>query len=285
MVTGGCHHRALRAPLWPKLLFSLCFLSVIPLSKMESPRVQPAIRSQEPANSAQSPNPQQSPAPLPTNPPVLKRSPLRFVLPRRIYQCSGGVQLVALVETDALRIMLSGQVYDLKKAESTGSNTKYSSGSIVWSTYVQTGTLEDDSDAAHPKILAKDCHLQSTFPPGSPANSISGTLSLALPKDLPPSAEIRVQLLDLKPSDEQHKYVGEITLSAAGRKLPISFELKFDPQNIRSKDCCALYAEIRVDDKTEYATAKPQAVPDLTSPSPVKLELTPLTPHRRTAQP
>jgi uncharacterized lipoprotein YbaY len=100
---------------------------------------------------------------------------------------------------------------------------------------------------------------------------------------LPPNAEIRLRLLDLKPTDEQHKYVADTTFSAAGRNSPVPFALQFDPQKIRSKDCCALYAEIRVGDKAQYATSGPQPIQDITHPGPVKLELVPI--HRKAARP
>jgi uncharacterized lipoprotein YbaY len=277
MVTGGCYHRSPRASLWPKLLFSLCFLSVIPPSRLEPPRFQPANSSQQSPNSAQAANPQQAPAQPPISPPDPKRSSIRFVLTRHTYQCAGGVQLVAIVETDALRLTLNGngQVYELKKTESAGPNMKYSSGPIVWSSDVQTGRLEDDSDAANPKILAKDCRLQSAFPAHSPANSISGMLNFSPTKGLPPEAEIRIELLDRTPSDDHHRYLAVKLFNWFSQKPPIPFELKFNPQEIRSKDCCALFAEIRGNNGTLYATSGPQPIDDIFQPGTVKLELVP----------
>jgi uncharacterized lipoprotein YbaY len=284
MVTGGCYHRSLQKPFWPTLILCLSLLWVTRLSKTE-PTYSPSVNSsQQPTGSTPSSSPQQSPAQQPNSPLGIKHAPIRFVLPRRVYQCAGA-QVVAIVETDAIRLTLNGngQVYELKKTESTGPTTKYASGSIVWSSDVQTGTLEDDSDPVHPKVLAKACYLQSAFPPGSPANSISGTLNFAMPKYLPPGAEIWIQLLDLKPVDQLHKAIGIRMFNILGRKPPIPFELKFDPQNIRSKDCCALYAEIRVDDKPAYATSGPQPIPDITHPAPVKLELLPI--HENATRP
>jgi putative lipoprotein len=270
MVTGGCH-RSVQTPLWPSVLLSLG-LWVTLLSRMQ--QAQPANSAQQRSTSAPSPNPQQPPSQQ-TNPSAVKRPAFRSVLVRHSYQCAGGVQLVAIVETNAIRITMNGngQVYELRKAASAGSNLKYSSGPIVWSSDVQTGTLEDDSDAANPKILAKGCQLQTTAPVRLPANTISGTVNFAPMKELPPDAEIRIELLDLKPLDELHKRVGVLGVSILGRKPPIPFELRFDPQNIRSKDCCALYAELRVGGKTLFASARPHAVPDIANPGSVKLDL------------
>jgi uncharacterized lipoprotein YbaY len=279
MVKGGCYRFARWDLFWASLLLSVSLLWLTPLSRAELPRSQSPSSPQQPTTSTPSPTSQQAPAQQTMNPGAPERSTIRFVLVRHIYQCAGGVQLVTIADGDKIRLTLNGngQVYELEKAASAGSNRKYSSGSIVWSSDVQTGTLEDTSNAANPRILAKDCQLQSAAPLHSPANSISGTLNFAPAKDLPPETEVRVTLLDLKPSDEAHKYIGVTTFSVLGRKLPIPFELKFDPQNVRSKDCCALYAEIRVNGKARYATSAPQLIPDITQPSPMKLELVPVT--------
>jgi uncharacterized lipoprotein YbaY len=285
MATGGYHPIFTRFSL---LAGSLLFCGLFwlgPVGTAERPLTQPAGYVQQSTNSSQSQNPQEPPPQQSARPPVLTHPPFRLALPRRVYQCAEGVQVAALVETNGLRLTLNGngQIYELKQMGFNGPKAQYGAGPIVWSSDVQTGALQDDSDAAHPKILARDCHLQSAPPLPPPANSITGRLNFAMPKDLPPSAEIRVLLIDLHPPDEAHKYVGYKAFEIANQAPPIPFELKFEPPGIRSKDCCALYAELRVNDKPLYATVKPQPIPDLTHPAPVTLELVPF--HRNAAKP
>jgi uncharacterized lipoprotein YbaY len=284
MVTGGCYHRCREAPLWVSLLVFFG-LWLIPLAQSQPLQSRSADSPQQPASPTPSPNPQAPPAQQTFSPPAIKRPPIRSLLVRHTYQCAGGVQVVAIVDTDAIHLTLNGngKAYELKKAAVDGGNLKYSSGSIVWSSNVQTGMLEDESNPANPTILARDCQLQSASELRLRGDSISGTLNFATPKELPPTAEIRVALLDLKPSDELHKQLGETTFKILDQKAPIPFELKFDPQKIRSQDCCALYAEIRVDDKPQYATSGPQPIANMTQPGPVNLELVPV--HKKTARP
>jgi hypothetical protein len=45
---------------------------------------------------------------------------------------------------------------------------------------------------------------------------------------------------------------------------------------MRAKDCCAVYAEIRVNDKPLFVTSEPQPIPDLSHPEPIQLALVPL---------
>jgi uncharacterized lipoprotein YbaY len=204
---------------------------------------------------------------------------------RQLYECADGVQLTVLREPDAVRITLNGQIYDLKLAESNQgtANNRYNAGALTWSVVGDIGTLQDATDPAHPALLAKDCRQQSILPPASSAKSIRGTLNFALRKDLPPTAEIRMQLLDLKAPDTPRKTTSVTTFNLRGRQPPVPFELALDSATGHPSDCCALFAEILVDGRPQYATAKPLPIADLMHPGPVTLELQPL--HRKAARP
>jgi len=215
------------------------------------------------------------------NPPVLKRSPLRSALLRKLYQCADGVQVIVLPEKDAVRLTLNGEVYHLSQAPSHGSETKYSQDAVTWTTQGEAGTLQDATDPSNSVVLAKDCRQQSILPPPSASNSLQGTLYFPQPDDPSHTAQVRIALLDLQSAGDSRKSIAATQFRILGRKSPIPFELAFDHENVRSADCCAVYAEILMDGKAQFATSKP--VSDMSHPGPVSLQLVPV--RRRAAQP
>jgi len=204
---------------------------------------------------------------------------------RKLYQCADGVQLLVLQERDAVRVTLNGKIYDLKLVSGSAGagRANYEAGAITWSLAGDIGTLQDATSPTNPTILAKDCRQQGILPPASAANSIQGTLNFALRNNFSATAQIRVQLLDLKASGESPKAISVRTFNLMGRQPPISFDLSLDSVNAHPSDCCALNAEILVDGKPQYATAKPFPIPDLAHPGPITLNLEPL--HRKAVQP
>jgi uncharacterized lipoprotein YbaY len=261
------------------MLGCLLFVWCAPLRSDVPFSPQPAAPAQESSDSQ--PAAQQQTA----NPPVLKRPPFRLAMLRKLYQCAGGVQLTLMQERDAVRVTLNGQIYNLKLVAPTQGATggRYSDGAITWSLSDNIGTLQDATDPADPSALAKDCRPQSILPPLSAANSIHGMLNFVPRHDLPPTAQIRIQLLDLKASGEARKTISVQTFNLLGRKPPISFDFSLDSASAHSSDCCALYAEVLVDGKPQYATAEPHLIADITHPAPITLQLQPL--HRKTVPP
>ena len=288
MLSRGCYQSSLRAPKGPLVFVCLALAWVNPscwtsVFRPESPVSRKSSDLQQ--NAPQQPPLQQASPQQTVNPPVLKRPPFRLAMLRKLYQCADGVQLTVLPEHDSVRVTLNGKIYDLKLVPSNtgGSGTKYNAGAITWSFAGDTGTLQDATNPTNPATLAKGCHQQSILPPASPANSIQGTLNFVLRTDLPATAQIRIQLLDLKASGESPKTVGLKTFNLMGRKPPIPFDFPVDSASAHPADCCALYAEILVDGKPQYATAKPFPIPDLPHPGQITLNLEPL--HRQAAQP
>lgn len=147
--------------------------------------------------------------------------------------------------------MVNGQVYNLKAVPDS---SNYSDGSIVWVTDSkgETGTLEDQSDSANPKTLAKDCRLQSAFPPvgSSPSavtGAVTGTVSFHSRKALPKDAVLLVQLQDVTHADAPAPTIAEFKTTVGSRRSPIAFKLDFDPAKIDPKHAYALEARIVVD--------------------------------------
>jgi uncharacterized lipoprotein YbaY len=228
---------------------------------------------------AQSPTaPQSQPAQqAPTPPPhPASRSTMRLALPRREYLCAGGARIMILLENKAARLTLNGRIYNMKQFESApGSGTKYAEGTVVWSSTGEAGFLADNADSSNPKMLAEDCHLQSSYPSIAPAaGSINGTAAFGSTPSLPADAILIVQLRD--PShdpDDPAGVLAEERIPIGGRTAPISFALKFDPSKANREIPFAISASIRGHGKLLFVLVKAVAIPDITNPAPVHLAL------------
>jgi uncharacterized lipoprotein YbaY len=235
-----------------------------PLSALLSSAAQtPAAPQSQPA--------QQAPA-APPHP--VSRSTMRMALPRREYLCAGGARIVILLETKAARLTLNGHMYNMKQVE-TSSGIKYAAGSVVWSSTGEDGFLVDNADTSNPKMLAEECHLQSSYPPTAPAaGSINGTASFGSAPSLPADAVLIVQLRD--PShdpDDPAAVLAEERIPIGGRAAPISFALKFDPSKANGRIPFAVSASIRGRGKLLFVLVKGVSIPDITNPAPVHLAL------------
>jgi putative lipoprotein len=225
----------------------------------------------------------QTPTPPPSQPPEQKvaplphpisRSPLRLALPRREYLCAGGARIVVLIETNAVRLTLNNRIYNLKQVDAN-SPTKYAAGSVVWSSTGEEGFLVDNADAAHPKMLAEQCHLQSSYPPtASTAGSMKGTATFGSYPVLPGDAVLIVQLRDLnKDADDAAAVLAEERVPVGGRKSPISFALTYDPARITTKSPSAISASITGRGKLLFVLVRPVTIADTGNPGPVALAL------------
>jgi uncharacterized lipoprotein YbaY len=209
----------------------------------------------------------------------ISRSPLRLALPRREYLCAGGVRIVTLIETKAVRLTLNDQIYNLKQIESdskSGSSTKYGAGSVVWSSTGDEGFLADNADPSHPKMLAEECRLQSSFPPvASTAGSISGRATFVSKLALPTDAVLIVQLKDLtKDADDPGAVLAEERVPAGGGKSPLSFTLRYDPAKIAAKSPSAVAASITGrGGKLLFVLVRPLTIADISNPGVLSLAL------------
>jgi len=235
---------------------------------------QPSLPDQAPTASAPQPA-QQTPAPPPHS---SSRSSLRYALPRREYLCAGGARIVILLETKAARLTLNGHIYNMKQIETesgSGSDTKYAAGLVVWSSTGEDGFLVDNADASHPKMLAEECHLQSSYPPAAPtAGSINGTATFGIAPALPADAVLIVQLRDTShDSDDPAAVVAEERIPIGGRAAPVSFVLKFDLSKATNKIPFAVSASITGHGKLLFVLVKAVTIPDISNPTAVQLAL------------
>src|SRR5271157_399089 len=258
--------------------FRLSAVVIAVLVSLRLPR--PPSRAQQ-SSLAQSPTTTQSQPAQQTagsQPHPVSRSTMRMALPRREYLCAGGTRVVILLETKAARLTLNGHVFTMKQVESesgSGSGTKYAGGSVVWSSTGEDGFLVDNADSSNPKMLAEECHLQSSYPPTAPASgSINGTATFGSAPSLPADAVLIVQLRD--PSHDQDDpaaILAEERIPIGGRAAPISFAVKFDPSKANGKIPFAITASIRGRGKLLFVLVKAEAIPDITNPAPVHLAL------------
>jgi uncharacterized lipoprotein YbaY len=180
-------------------------------------------------------------------------------------------------------LTLNDQIYNLRRVDA-GSATKYAAGSVVWSSTGEEGFLVDNADAAHPKMLAEQCHLQSSYPPAvSAAGSMKGTATFGSHPVLPGDAVLIVQLRDLnKDADDAATVLAEQRVPVGGRKSPISFALTYDPAKINSKIPTAISASITGRGKLLFVLVRPVTIPDATNPGPVSLVLSRATSTTKT---
>jgi uncharacterized lipoprotein YbaY len=234
-------------------------------------------RSARPSSADQTPTAaasqatQQTPAPPPH---PASRSTMRMALPRREYLCAGGARIVILLETKAARLTLNGHIYNMKQVE-TASGTKYAEGSVVWSSTGEDGFLVDNNDSSNPKMLAEECHLQSSYPPPAPTSgSINGTATFGSAPALPADAVLIVQLRDPShDADDPAAVLAEERIPIGGRKGPVSFALKFDPSKTTAKIPFAVSASITGHGKLVFVLVKAATIPDITNPATVHLAL------------
>jgi uncharacterized lipoprotein YbaY len=281
MSFSGCYCSARISPspgllLGLVLLFPLLFANALP--RLKSPNFLP-----EPPDFQQAAALPAAPSPQQVSPPVLQRSPMRFALLRKLYQCADGVQVIVAQEKGAVRLTLNGEVFHLNQVSSNASATKYSLDTITWTLENDTGTLEDATKPSNPTFLAQNCRQQSVLPAASANNTIQGTVNFPHPGELASAAEVRIELLDVASPGEPHKSIAAIKFTILDRKPPIPFELAFDRQKVHSSDCCALSAQVLVNGKLRDDLAEPVAIPDITHPPMVTLELAPAA--RKAAQP
>jgi uncharacterized lipoprotein YbaY len=219
--------------------------------------------------------PSQAEQQTPSSPPhTISRSPLRFALPRREYLCAGGARVVILLETGAARVTLNDRIFNMKQVESAAT-TKYVQGSVAWSSTGEDGFLVDNADPEHPKMLAEECHLQSSFPvAASTGSSIKGTATFGQHPALPTDAVLILQLRDLThDADDPAAVLAEERVPLTGRKSPVSFALRYDPAKITAKAPFGISASITGHGKLLFVLVKAATLPDLANPAPVNFTL------------
>ncbi len=77
---------------------------------------------------------------------------------------------------------------------------------------------------------------------------ITGSVTYRERIALPPSAVVKVHLVDVSRADAPATVIGEQVIKAAGRQVPFAFEMAYDPKRIEERFTYALQARIEDED-------------------------------------
>lgn len=100
---------------------------------------------------------------------------------------------------------------------------------------------------------------------------ITGTVTYRERIAIPPDASILVRLEDVTQPEGSPRRIAEATVAAAGRQVPIAFELPYRATDIVANRRYVVRARIMAGDKTLFSTKTPYPV--ITRGAPTKLEI------------
>ncbi|MBI5576030.1 MAG: YbaY family lipoprotein [Deltaproteobacteria bacterium] len=84
---------------------------------------------------------------------------------------------------------------------------------------------------------------------------VSGTVNCRERADLPRTAMVHVELIDLSQKDPTKALLGEESIWPAGIKLPVTFRIPYDPSRIDPSHIYVLRARITDGEKTLFVSS------------------------------
>jgi putative lipoprotein len=119
------------------------------------------------------------------------------------------------------------------------------------------------------------CSTTSAVPAdGGPGiETVTGTVTYRERIALPPTAVIKVQLVDVSRADAPAIVLGEQIRQAEGKQVPFAFEIPFDPARIEAIYSYAVQARIEVDGKLRFISDQHYAVITRGAPTHVDMVL------------
>ncbi len=81
---------------------------------------------------------------------------------------------------------------------------------------------------------------------------ITGSVTYRERIALPPSAVVKVQLVDVSRADAPAVVLGEQLIRAEGRQVPFAFEISYDPKQVEARFSYAVQARIEVDGQLRF---------------------------------
>jgi uncharacterized lipoprotein YbaY len=100
---------------------------------------------------------------------------------------------------------------------------------------------------------------------------VTGTVAYLERIALPPTAVIKVQLVDVSRADAPAVVLGEQITQAAGKQVPFSFEIPFDPAKIEPQYSYAVQARIEQDGTLRFISDRHYAV--ITRGAPTRVDI------------
>jgi putative lipoprotein len=101
--------------------------------------------------------------------------------------------------------------------------------------------------------------------------AVTGSVAYRERIALPPDAVLEVRLSDVSRQDVAAPVIAETTVMPAGRRIPIPFELRYDPVKIEPKRTYALRATISSAGRMMFTTTN--SYPVITRGNPTKVNL------------
>jgi len=103
-------------------------------------------------------------------------------------------------------------------------------------------------------MLLAGCSGMGAAPAGGGAakGRVTGTVTYLQRIALPPTAVIKVQLIDVSRADAPALVLGEQVIQASGKQVPFAFELSYDPAKIEGNHTYAVQARIEDDGKLRF---------------------------------
>ena len=117
------------------------------------------------------------------------------------------------------------------------------------------------------------CSTTSAVPAGGGTSvaRVTGTVTYRERIALPPTAVIKVQLVDVSRADAPAIVLGEQVTHAAGKQVPFAFEIQFDPATIEANHSYAVQARIEQDGKLRFISDRHYAV--ITRGAPTRVDI------------
>ena len=117
------------------------------------------------------------------------------------------------------------------------------------------------------------CSTTSVVPPGGGPSvaQVTGTVTYRERIALPPTAVIKVQLVDVSRADAPAIVLGEKITQAGGKQVPFTFEIPYDPARIEASCSCAVQARIEQDGKLRFISDRHYAV--ITRGAPTRVDI------------
>jgi putative lipoprotein len=117
------------------------------------------------------------------------------------------------------------------------------------------------------------CSTTNAVPAGGGASPtrVTGTVTYRERIALPPTAVIKVQLVDVSRADAPAIVLGQQVIQSAGKQVPFSFEIPFDPARIEASYSYAVQARIEVDGRLRFISDRHYAV--ITRGAPTRVDM------------
>lgn len=124
-------------------------------------------------------------------------------------------------------------------------------------------------------VLLSACAGAGSAPDGGGAATarVTGTVTYLQRVALPPTAVVRVQLVDVSRADAEAVVLGEQVLNPGGKQVPFAFEIPYDPAQIEANHTYAVQARIEDGGKLRFISDRRYAVITRGAPSYVDLVL------------